>query len=164
MSKFYINIFSCILFFLQEYHQEIDKLKSELQAARDKDGVFLPKDAYDEQNKAFERQQEEIKNFTIQLKQKEEELEKFMVRWDHLKLFFTSQINFTQNSNITCFKTIFIHRNFSKRQRQNWKKLRKNETRTREHQIALELFYTKQKVRSKNRFILLKNILKQSAN
>ena len=65
--------------YFQEYHQEIDKLKSELQAARDKDGVFLPKATYDEQTKAFERQQEEIKNFTIQLKQKEEELEKFMV-------------------------------------------------------------------------------------
>ena len=77
--------------YLQEYHQEIDKLKSELQAARDKDGVFLPKDAYDEQNKAFERQQEEIKNFTIQLKQKEEELEKFMVSWDQNLFYLKDQ-------------------------------------------------------------------------
>ena len=55
-------------------------MKLELQAARDKDGVFLPKDTYDQQTKVHERQDEEIKGLTKQLKQREDELEKFMVR------------------------------------------------------------------------------------
>ena len=54
-------------------------MKNELQAARDKDGVFLPKDTYEEQNKERERQQEEIKGLTKELKAKEQELEHFMV-------------------------------------------------------------------------------------
>ena len=39
----------------------------------------MPKETYDQQTKAYERQEEEIKNFTKQLKHKEDELEKFMV-------------------------------------------------------------------------------------
>ena len=66
-------------FIFQEYHQEIDRLKYELQAARDKDGVFLPKETYDQMAKSTERQEEEMKNLTKQLKHKEDELEKFMV-------------------------------------------------------------------------------------
>ena len=65
---------------MQEYHKEIDNLKAELQAARDKDGVFLPKDTYEEQLKDKERQDEEIKTLTKELKAKETELENFMVR------------------------------------------------------------------------------------
>ena len=74
----------CTLFIylhlLQEYHAEIDKLKFELQAARDKDGVFLPKDHYDEQIKAKEWADKEIHEKTLLLKAMEEELEKFKVR------------------------------------------------------------------------------------
>ena len=73
-----INIFPLFLS-SQEYHREIDQLKNELQTARDKDGVFLPKDTYEEQNKERERQQEEIKGLTKELKAKEQELEHFMV-------------------------------------------------------------------------------------
>jgi len=62
---------------LLEYHAEIDKLKFELQAARDKDGVFLPKDHYEEQIKAKEWADKEIHEKTLLLKAMEEELEKF---------------------------------------------------------------------------------------
>merc|ERR550539_1243664 len=34
---------------LLDYHHEIDRLKLELSAARDKQGVYLPKDTYDDQ-------------------------------------------------------------------------------------------------------------------
>lgn len=68
------------LHLLQEYHAEIDKLKSELQAARDKDGVFLPKEHYEEQLRAKEVADKEIQEKTLLLKAMEEELEKFKVR------------------------------------------------------------------------------------
>ena len=54
-------------------------MKDELQAARDKDGVFLPKDRYEEQLKGQERNEQEIRDLTKQLKVKEDELEKFTV-------------------------------------------------------------------------------------
>jgi len=66
---------------LLEYHAEIDKLKLELQAARDKDGVFLPKDVYDQQMKAKESADTEIRELTLNLKGVEEQLEKFKVRF-----------------------------------------------------------------------------------
>merc|ERR1712223_1455079 len=61
---------------LSEYHAEIDKLKSELQAARDKDGVFMPKELYDKQIKDKEWSDKEIQEKTLLLKAMEEELEK----------------------------------------------------------------------------------------
>ena len=70
----------CFFSNFQEYHAEIDKLKLELQAARDKDGVFLPKDVYDQQMKAKESADTEIRELTLNLKGVEEQLEKFKVR------------------------------------------------------------------------------------
>ena len=69
-----------LILLLQEYHKEIDQLKAELQAARDKDGVFLPAETYQEQIKENARKEEEIKGLTKELKAKEQELEHFMVR------------------------------------------------------------------------------------
>ena len=63
----------------QEYSQEIDRLKVELQAAREKDGVFLPKDNYDHLMLLEKSRGEEITNITKLLKTKEAELEKFEV-------------------------------------------------------------------------------------
>ena len=65
----------------QEYSQEIDKLKSELQAARDKDGVFLPKEIYEQQIKTKESCDNEIKEKTLQIKALEEEMEKLNVSY-----------------------------------------------------------------------------------
>ena len=62
---------------LLEYHHEIDKLKFELQAAREKDGVFLPKQTYEDQIKTKERQDEEIKSLTKELKSTKTELDNF---------------------------------------------------------------------------------------
>ena len=67
------------MFSLQEYSQEIEKLKSELQAARDKDGVFLPKELYEQQMKTKESVDQEIKEKTQQIKALEEEMEKLNV-------------------------------------------------------------------------------------
>merc|ERR1712038_619224 len=121
LSLIVISLCSLLIYFsmIQEYHQEIDKLKSELQAARDKDGVFLPKDAYDEQNKAFERQQEEIKNFTIQLKQKEEELEKFMELFKEtkVKLEETTEERDKNQRALDCTRTV-LHKTESEKQEQ----------------------------------------------
>ena len=74
----HFHIFFHLVF--QEYHAEIDKLKSELQAARDKDGVFLPKETYDEQLKAKESADQEIKEKTLQIKAFEEQVAKLEVR------------------------------------------------------------------------------------
>ena len=72
-------------YFFQEYHAEIDKLKSELQAARDKDGVFLPKEHYEKQIKDKEWSDKEIHEKTLLLKAMEEELEKLKVRLTYLR-------------------------------------------------------------------------------
>ena len=74
-----IGILNFFYFLFQEYHAEIDKLKSELQSARDKDGVFLPKDHYEEQIKAKEWADKEIHEKGLLLKALEEELQKFKV-------------------------------------------------------------------------------------
>ena len=84
-----LNFFSFFLF--QEYHAEIDKLKSELQSARDKDGVFLPKDHYEEQIKAKEWADKEIHEKGLLLKALEEELQKFKVG----HIFFYQVLNLT---------------------------------------------------------------------
>ena len=76
----FLKIFFLILSF-QEYSQEIDKLKSELQAARDKDGVFLPKEIYEQQIKTKESCDTEIKEKTLQIKALEEEMEKLNVSY-----------------------------------------------------------------------------------
>ena len=70
---------------LLEYHHEIDKLKTELQAAREKDGVFLPKDAYEEQIKARANQDEEIVALTKELQAKEIQLDEFLEMFNDTK-------------------------------------------------------------------------------
>ena len=72
----------CNLFFslfFQEYHTQIDELKRELDAARNKDGVFLPKEKYEDQLRAKEVADNMIREKTLQLKSLEEDLEKFNV-------------------------------------------------------------------------------------
>jgi len=71
---------------LLEYHKEIDTLKNELQAAREKDGVFLPKDTFEEQVKESARREEEIKILTKELKAKEQELERFTSMFEETKV------------------------------------------------------------------------------
>ena len=70
---------------LLEYHHEIDKLKQELLAAREKDGVFLPKETYEEHIKTKQRQEEEIVALTKELKAKETEMENFLEMFNDTK-------------------------------------------------------------------------------
>ena len=83
--KYYHNcnftkkIITFIFLFFQEYHTQIDDLKKELEAARNKDGVFLPKEKYEEQLKAKEVADNIVREKTLQLKALEEDLEKFNV-------------------------------------------------------------------------------------
>jgi len=104
---------------LLEYHREIDQLKSELQAARDKDGVFLPKEAFDEQNKERERQTEEIKALTKELKAKEQELEHFMSMFEETKaaLEETSEDRDKTKRALDCTRTV-LHKTESDKQEQ----------------------------------------------
>merc|ERR1711981_1418238 len=104
---------------LKEYHQEIDRLKAELQAARDKDGVFLPKETYDQQTKAHERQDEEMKNLTKQLKQKEDELEKFMELFKEtkVKLEETTEERDKNQRALDCTRTV-LHKTETEKQEQ----------------------------------------------
>ena len=52
-----------------------------MQAARDKDGVFLPKEIYEQQMKTKESADQEIKEKTLQIKALEEEMEKLNVSY-----------------------------------------------------------------------------------
>ena len=87
-------------FSLQEYSAEIDKLKSELQAARDKDGVFLPKESYERQLKDKEIADREIKEKTELIKALEQEMEKLNVStnflWVYLIYVFTDSTDSTE--------------------------------------------------------------------
>ena len=67
------------LHLLQKYHAEIDTLKAELKAARDKDGVFLPKEMYDLQIQARDKADQAVREKTMQMKYLEDKLEKFKV-------------------------------------------------------------------------------------
>ena len=73
------NNCNLFIFFFQEYHTQIDELKRELDAARNKDGVFLPKEKYEDQLRAKEVADNMIREKTLQLKALEEDLEKFNV-------------------------------------------------------------------------------------
>jgi hypothetical protein len=115
LSLVLIGVFSLLIYLhlLQEYHAEIDKLKYELQAARDKDGVFLPKETFDEQNKLKENAEKEIREKTLLLKALEEELEKF-------KVCFLTFLNTILNTRrMLCYSPRF-HKKNCKKNRQNF--------------------------------------------
>ena len=86
MDEYNLELRLNFVLLFQEYSAEIDKLKSELQAARDKDGVFLPKESYEQQLKAREAADNEIRDKTLQIKALEEEMEKLNVSF--FKAFF----------------------------------------------------------------------------
>ena len=86
------NLFIYFTIFFQEYHTQIDELKRELDAARNKDGVFLPKEKYDEQLRAKEVADNIIREKTLQLKALEEDLEKFNLSFYSIS---TYRFNFT---------------------------------------------------------------------
>jgi len=104
---------------LLEYHKEIDQLKQELQAARDKDGVFLPHDTYNEQIKENARKEEEIKGLTKELKAKEQELEHFMTMFEDTKALLESTAEERDNTKraLDCTRTV-LHKAESDKQEQ----------------------------------------------
>jgi len=90
----------------------------ELQAARDKDGVFLPKDVYDQQMKAKESADTEIRELTLNLKGVEEQLEKFKVRFFFKKkkehtglesLIGNFDMDIPQCGNLAIFLSLWIY-------------------------------------------------------
>lgn len=50
---------------IKEFNDEIDRLKRELWAAREKNGVYLPTEIYQETQQTVERQKDEIRELTI---------------------------------------------------------------------------------------------------
>jgi len=104
---------------LLEYHKEIDSLKAELQAARDKDGVFLPHETYQEQIKENARKEEEIKGITKELKAKEQELEKFMSMFEDTKALLeeTEEERDKAQRALDCTRTV-LHKTESDKQEQ----------------------------------------------
>ena len=63
-----------------------------MQAARDKDGVFLPKEIYEQQMKTKESSDQEIKEKTLQIKALEEEMEKLNVSYFYCKSPYKSTL------------------------------------------------------------------------
>lgn len=61
---------------LKEYTEEIDKLKRDLMAARDKNGVYLAEETYNQMNYQIESQNREITEAINKLKAHKEELAK----------------------------------------------------------------------------------------
>lgn len=70
---------------LREYTEEIDKLKRDLMAAREKNGVYLPSDTYEEMQMKIESQQTELTQISQNLKLTKEELAKNMAKFDETK-------------------------------------------------------------------------------
>ena len=67
------------LHLLHKYHAEIDTLKAELKAARDKDGVFLPKDMYEMQIQARKNADQALNKKRLEMKSLQDKLKKFKV-------------------------------------------------------------------------------------
>ena len=67
------------LHLLHKYHAEIDTLKAELKAARDKDGVFLPKDMYEMQIQARKDADQALNEKRLEMKSLQDKLKRFKV-------------------------------------------------------------------------------------
>ena len=61
---------------IKEYTEEIDKLKRELWATREKNGVYLPSDLHDSMTSKLESQKEEIRDLLQKISGLNEEMEK----------------------------------------------------------------------------------------
>ena len=61
---------------IKEYTEEIDKLKRELWATREKNGVHLPADMYQEMEQRAERNKEEIRELSIKVQTMQDEQQK----------------------------------------------------------------------------------------
>ena len=114
---------------LLEYHHEIDKLKQELLAAREKDGVFLPKATYEEQVKTKQRQEEEIVALTKELKAKETEMENFLEMFNETKakLESTTEERDKTIRALDCTR-IVLHKTEHDKKQEEYLKLKHHET------------------------------------
>ncbi|XP_059614919.1 kinesin-like protein Klp61F [Phlebotomus argentipes] len=61
---------------LKEYTEEIDRLQRELDAAREKNGIFLPPDSYNEMSSRLDSQSKELTEKTFQIQAMKVEMEK----------------------------------------------------------------------------------------
>jgi kinesin family protein 11 len=61
---------------IKEYNEEIDRLKKELTASRDKNGIYMPPEMYDEIMAQKERQKEEIRELSARVGILTEDLDK----------------------------------------------------------------------------------------
>ena len=114
---------------LLEYHHEIDKLKQELLAAREKDGVFLPKDTYEEHIKTKQRQEEEIVALTKELNAKETEMENFLEMFNDTKsrLESTTEERDKTIRALDCTR-IVLHKTENDKRQEEYLKLKHQET------------------------------------
>ena len=128
---------------LLEYHNEIDKLRQELQTAREKDGVFLPKATYEEQLKCKERQDMEIVSLTKELKSKESEMEDFLEMFNDTKakLEQTEEERDKTIRALDCTRTV-LHKTEHDKRQEEYLKNRHQETErklSRQAQTLLEV-------------------------
>uniref|UniRef100_A0A0K2UXY6 Kinesin 5 [Nasonia vitripennis] n=2 Tax=Lepeophtheirus salmonis TaxID=72036 RepID=A0A0K2UXY6_LEPSM len=77
---------------LLEYTNQIDRLKSELQVAREKNGVYLTEDNYDDIIKKDESQEKELANLYEKIKFFEDESEKIKAMFTQTKLHLEETI------------------------------------------------------------------------
>lgn len=70
---------------IKEFNEEIDRLKRELWAAREKNGVHLPLEIYQETQQTVDRQKEEIRELTIKNQTVGEELLKLTEAHENTK-------------------------------------------------------------------------------
>lgn len=68
--------------FLQEYTEEIERLRRDLEAAREKNGVYIAHENYTSMLLQLDQQQEEITNKIAALKAVKEEMDKKEVNFE----------------------------------------------------------------------------------
>ena len=71
---------------LQEYTAEIERLRRDLAATRDKNGVYLANDNYTKMVMQLEQQEQEISQFLSQIKALKEEMDKKEVSFTYAKI------------------------------------------------------------------------------
>jgi kinesin family protein 11 len=88
---------------IKEYTEEIEKLKQMLNSARDKNGIYLPEEIYNETQIKLELQKDEIRDLNVRIGSMTEELEKLNELFTDTKRELSEKTN---TLNVTSHKLV----------------------------------------------------------
>lgn len=78
---------------IKEYTEEIDKLKRELFSSREKNGIYMPQDLYDDMNNQISNQKDEIREQLSKISALTEDMEKLEEQYTDTKMALGERTN-----------------------------------------------------------------------